>query len=66
MKEAEKRGLPLRQVDAVIANFLAGGDSKQNHRASLNERFHVMCKHYGVLMTVVMHLWFVVRGIFKK
>ncbi len=66
MKEAEKRGLPMRQVDAVIANFLAGGDSKQNHRASLNERFHVMCKHYGFFSTIIMHLWFVIRGVVKK
>lgn len=66
MKEAERRGLPMRQVDAVIANFLAGGDSKQNHRASLNERFHVMCKHYGFFSTIIMHLWFVIRGVVKK
>ena len=56
----------MRQVDAVIANFLAGGDSKQNHRASLNERFHVMCKHYGFFSTIIMHLWFVIRGVVKK
>lgn len=66
MKEAERRGLPMRQVDAVIANFLAGGDSKQNHRASLNERFHVMCRHYGFFSTIIMHLWFVIRGVVKK
>ena len=66
MKEAEQRGLAIRQVDAVIANFLAGGDSKQNHRASLNERFMVMRQHYGLFTTVIMHLWFVVRGIGAK
>lgn len=65
MKEADKRQLPLRRVPAVVACFLAGGDSKQNHRDSLRERFHVMCRHYGLLTTVIMHLWFVLRSLFK-
>ena len=66
MKEAERRGLPLRNVHAVVANFLAGGDSKQNHRASLKERFQVMRHHYGLVTTIGMHLWFVVRGMVRK
>ena len=66
MKEAERRRLPLRNVHAVVANFLAGGDSKQNHRASLKERFQVMRHHYGLMTTIGMHLWFVIRGMVKK
>lgn len=66
MKEGERRGLPLRNVHAIVANFLEGGDSKQNHRASLQERFQVMRTHYGLLSTVMMHVWFVVRGIIRR
>lgn len=63
MKEGARRGLPNRRVHAVVANFLDGGDSTQNHRESLRERFHVMCRHYGVVTTVVMHVWFVIRNL---
>ena len=37
-----------------------------NHRASLKERFHVMCRHYGFVATALMHVWFVVRSFTKK
>jgi glycosyltransferase involved in cell wall biosynthesis len=66
MKAAEQQHLHLRNVHAVVACFLAGGDSKKHHRESLYERFSVMRKHYGLLTTIVMHLWFVVRGVMKK
>ena len=66
MKEAMRLHLPLRNVNAVITNFLDGGMTTQNHRASLKERFNVMRTHYGLLMTLTMHVWFVIRGFLKK
>ena len=66
MKEAKKRKLSLRNVNAVITNFLDGGMTTQNHRASLKERFQVMRHHYGLLTTLFVHAWFVVRSLFKK
>lgn len=66
LKEGHRRKLPNRRVHTVVANFLDGGDSTKNHKESLRERFKVMQHHYGLLPTVAMHLWFVVRGIFKK
>lgn len=66
MKEAKRRKLPLRNVHAVITNFLDGGMTTQNHRASLKERFQVMRSHYGLLTTLFVHTWFVVRSLFKK
>ena len=62
MKEAEQRGLPLVNTHSVLANFEEGGNTTQNHRASLKERFHVMGHHYGYLLTILLHLWFVVRA----
>lgn len=61
MKDADQQNLTLRNVHEVIANYLDGGMTVKNHRASLKERFHIMCKHYGWLSTVMMHAWFVVR-----
>lgn len=66
MKEAERRHLTLVRVPGVVADFLDGGDSTQNHRASLKERFSVMHHHYGLLTTLTMHVWFVVRAISSK
>lgn len=66
MKEAARQHLPLRNVNAVITNFLDGGMTTQYHKASLKERFQVMRKHYGVVTTLAVHAWFVVRGFLKK
>ena len=66
MCEGEKEGLLLRNVHAVIANYLEEGQTTKHHRASLYERFRVMCKHYGVFPTIAKHAWFVVRLFTKK
>ena len=65
MKEAERRHLPLVRVQGVVADFLDGGDSSKNHRASLRERFHIMRRHYGLLTTCLMHVWFLLRSVFR-
>lgn len=66
MKEAARRHLSLRNVQAVVVNYLDGGMTNQNHQASLKERFHVMASHYGYLPTLAMHGWFVIRSVFKR
>lgn len=66
MKEAACQHLPLRNVNAVITNFLDGGMTTQYHKASLKERFQVMRKHYGLVTTLAVHAWFVIRGFLKK
>lgn len=66
MKEAERRHLPLRRVPGVVADFMDGGNTTQNHRASLKERFTVMRRHYGLFTTLTMHAWFVLRAISSK
>ena len=66
MKRAEREHLALLRLPQVVVNYLDGGMTNKNHRASLIERFNVMRRHYGLLMTVGMHLWFVVRAVFKK
>lgn len=66
MREAARLHLPLRNVNAVITNYLDGGMSMQNHKASLKERFQVMRSHYGLLTTLFVHAWFAVRSVLKK
>ena len=66
MKEAEQRHLVLKNVQMVAVNYLDGGMTVQNHRASLQERFRLMCRHYGCFTAVIMHVWFIVRGIVRR
>lgn len=66
MKDAKRNNLPLRYVDTVVVNYLEGGMSIKNHKESLKERYHIMCRHYGFITTTFMHLWFVIRGLIQK
>ena len=65
MKEAEIRHLPLLNLHLVVANYTDEGQSTIHHRESLNERYQIMCHHYGKIPTIFMHLWFAVRQIIK-
>lgn len=66
MKRAARERLALRNVNMVLVNYLAEGMTTENHRASLKERFRVMCVHYGTFPTVAMHLWFAVRALLRR
>ena len=66
MKESEKRQQPICNTHLTLCAYLEGGMSVKNHRASLKERFHIMAAHYGLLTTIAMHLWFVLRAVLKK
>lgn len=62
MKKAEEQGSALRNVHAVVANYLSEGQTTAHHRESLVERFRVMRHHYGLLTTIARHVSFVFRG----
>lgn len=66
MKKGEAASLKLKNVQAVVANYLDGGMTVKNHRASLKERFAVMRAHYGLPLTLMMHAWFALRAIVRK
>ncbi|MBQ0075356.1 MAG: glycosyltransferase [Prevotella sp.] len=61
MKKAEEQGLTLHNTNRVLCNYLEGGMSIKNHRASLIERFHIMRKHYGLISTIIKHISFFFR-----
>lgn len=66
MKTAKKENRDIRNVNATIANFMDGGLTTTNHKKSLKERFWVMTHHYGLITTLMMHAWFIVRKYIKK
>ena len=61
-----KQSSNLVNVHQTVVDYLQNGISLQYHRASLMERFRIMCRHYGVLSTVAHHLWFVLRAVIKR
>ena len=63
MKEAEARSLPVTNANLVVADYLEGGMTTQNHRKSLMERFRIMSRYYGILQTVLLHIGFVLRNL---
>ncbi len=66
MKRAEQMHLQLLRVPEVVVNYLDGGMTNAHHRASLIERFSVMCRHYGTIGTIGLHAWFALRALLKK
>ena len=65
MRLAEQQRLPLFNLHAVVANYTEEGQTTLHHRDSLQERFAVMRRHYGLPLTLLMHAWFVVRALIK-
>ena len=53
-------------INETFTDYLHEGMTTENHKASLIERFRIMCKHYGIVSTTLHHIWFVVRAIVKK
>lgn len=66
MKMAEKENAELVNTGTVIACYRREGQTTVYRRASLWERFDIMRCHYGLVTTVAMHLWFVVRAFCRK
>ncbi|MVN20001.1 glycosyltransferase family 2 protein [Mucilaginibacter arboris] len=52
---AAKKARKIVNVHQYVAKYLVGGMSKKKHRQSLQERFAIMRKHYGLLSTVFNH-----------
>ena len=65
MKEGERQHLLLRNIHAVVANYMEEGQTTIHHKDSLKERFEVMRRHYGLLTTVLLHAWFAFRKLLK-
>ena len=56
-----KQARYLHNTHLTLVDYLDEGLTTRNHRASLIERFHIMCRHYGTVPSVMRHLWFALR-----
>lgn len=66
MRDARRRRLELLNADLVVADYLSEGMTTQHHRASLRERFRIMVRHYGLLVTLFSHAQIALRAVTKK
>lgn len=53
-------------IDRILIDYLFEGVTTANHKASLWERFKIMCHYFGVLPTVGRHVKFFIRNIKRK
>ena len=61
-----KRSNTIHHTHMILSNFLEAGMSTVNRKASLKERYEIMCRYYGKLPVIVLHGWFAVRFYFAK
>lgn len=61
-----KKSHTLHNTHLTLIDYLSEGMTTRNHRASLHERFRIMCRHYGYLSTLARHAWFALRLLLKK
>ena len=52
--------------DQPIISYLNDGLTTSNHRASLRERYDIMCHYYGTLPTMLRHVGFAGRHLWRK
>ena len=53
---AAKKAKTIVNVNRYVAKYLVGGMSKKKHRQSLEERFDIMKRYYGLIPTVFNHM----------
>lgn len=56
-----KRSMNNVYIDETIIDYLNEGLTTANHKASLKERFKIMCKYYGTIPTIMRHMKFIPR-----
>ncbi|MCR4613865.1 MAG: glycosyltransferase [Bacteroidaceae bacterium] len=66
MEACEKQGLSMYNLHAVLTDYLSEGMTTQHQRASLLERFRIMCRRYGYFAALRAHIYIIGRSIVKK
>ena len=58
-----KQARVIHNTHLTLIDYLNEGLTTKNHKASLKERFHIMCKHYGFISTALRHIGFIFRSL---
>ncbi len=54
-----RKAKTIVNTDRNLVGYLNEGITTRNHRASLWERFGIMCRYYGILSTIFRHIKFI-------
>ena len=49
-----------------MINYQYEGTTTANRKASLKERYQIMCKYYGIIPTQLRHIWFAIRFYYAR
>lgn len=61
-----KQAQTIHNSHRVLIRYLSEGLTTRNHKASLKERYRIMCRYYGRIPVSLLHLWFAVRYYYAK
>lgn len=53
-------------LHTTAIDYLTEGLTDKNHKASLKERYRIMCQYYGKTPTIMRHIWFACRAALRK
>lgn len=56
-----KQAMVISNTHLILSKYLDEGLTTANRKASLRERYDIMCKYYGKLPTMIRHIWFGIR-----
>ncbi len=61
-----KQAKSVYNTHLILSDFLEGGTTSKQRKASLKERYAIMCKYYGTFVTGLLHGWFALRFYWAK
>lgn len=56
-----KKAHDIQNTHLTLIDYCNVGMTTRNHRASLIERYRIMCRHYGFIAASALHVWFAIR-----
>ena len=61
-----KRMKSSAYTGTTLIDYLTDGLTEKNHKASLKERYRIMCDYYGTVPTIIRHIGFFFRNLRRK
>ena len=61
-----KKAKTIINAKMRLVNYQYEGATTANRKASLKERYRIMCKYYGVVPTQIRHIWFAIRFYYAR
>jgi glycosyltransferase involved in cell wall biosynthesis len=63
---AMKQAKNVCNSQQILSRYLVGGVSEKRRKIALKERFAIMEKHYGLLKTLIFHVFIMFQFVFRK